>query len=100
MSKDIKKQPQEEQPSQSRRTVLKALAGIPVLGAFGYELMHKLSYDKNKSANLLKAEKVLDEAAASDEYSYVRDAYLRHREYLVHDGHPPTSDDDFDLFDE
>lgn len=54
MSKDINKQPQEEQPSQSRRTVLKALAGIPVLGAFGYELMHKLSYDKNKSANLLK----------------------------------------------
>lgn len=51
-------------------------------------------------ANLLKAEKVLDEAAASDEYSYVRDAYLQHREYLVHDGHPPTSEDDFDLFDE
>ncbi|BDZ74326.1 hypothetical protein GCM10025856_20450 [Methylophaga marina] len=50
-------------------------------------------------ANLLRAEKVLNEAA-TDEYSYVRDAYLQHREYLVHDGNPPSNDDEFDLFEE
>lgn len=49
-------------------------------------------------ANLLKAEKVLDEAA-TDEYSYVRDAYMSRRQYLVHDGNPPE-EDDFDLFEE
>lgn len=46
-------------------------------------------------ANLLKAEKVLDEAAI-DEYSYVRDAYLQRRENLVHDGNPP--EEEFDVF--
>jgi phospholipid-binding lipoprotein MlaA len=46
-------------------------------------------------ANLLKAEKVLDEAAI-DEYSYVRDAYLQRRENLVYDGNPP--EEDFDVF--
>ena len=50
-------------------------------------------------ANLLRAEKVLNEAA-TDEYSYVRDSYLQHREYLVHDGNPPSNDDEFDLFEE
>jgi phospholipid-binding lipoprotein MlaA len=44
---------------------------------------------------LLKAEKVLDEAAI-DEYSYVRDAYLQRRENLVYDGNPP--EEDFDVF--
>ena len=29
-----------------RRTLLKALAGIPVLGAFAFELLEKLSYDQ------------------------------------------------------
>ncbi len=46
-------------------------------------------------ANLLKAEKVLDEAAI-DEYSYVRSAYLQHRLSLVYDGNPP--EEDFDVF--
>ncbi len=49
-------------------------------------------------ANLLKAEKVLDQAA-TDEYSYVRDAYMSRREYLVFDGNPPMNDD-FDVFEE
>lgn len=50
-------------------------------------------------ARLLKASKVLAEAT-DDEYSYVRDAYLQRREYLVHDGSPPEGEDDFDLFDD
>jgi len=41
-------------------------------------------------ANLLGAEKFL-ETAAVDRYSFVRDAYLQRREYLIHDGHPPAS---------
>jgi phospholipid-binding lipoprotein MlaA len=49
----------------------------------------------DKRSNLLKAEKVLDEAAL-DEYTYVRDAYLQHRQNLVYDGNPP--EEDFDVF--
>lgn len=49
-------------------------------------------------ANLLKAEKVLDEAA-TDEYSYVRDAYMSRRNFLVYDGNPPE-DDEFDIFED
>lgn len=48
-------------------------------------------------SNLLKAEKVLDEAAL-DEYTYVRDAYLQRRQNLVYDGNPP--EEDFDVFSE
>lgn len=48
-------------------------------------------------ANLLSAEKVLDEAAL-DEYSYVRNAYLQRRLDLVYDGNPP--EDDFDVFED
>jgi phospholipid-binding lipoprotein MlaA len=40
-------------------------------------------------ANLLEAEKFLD-TAAIDRYSFLRDAYLQRREYLIHDGNPPT----------
>lgn len=50
-------------------------------------------------ARLLKAGKVLAEAT-DDEYSYVRDAYLQRRQYLVYDGNPPEGEDDFDLFDD
>ncbi len=48
-------------------------------------------------ADLLSAEKVLDEAAM-DEYNYVRDGYLQRRLNLVHDGNPP--EDDFDVFED
>lgn len=48
-------------------------------------------------ANLLKAEKVLDEAAL-DEYTYVRDAYMQRRQSLVYDGNPP--EEDFDVFED
>ncbi len=42
----------------------------------------------NTRANLLPADKVVEEAAL-DKYSYVRDAYLQRRRNLIHDGNPP-----------
>jgi len=39
-------------------------------------------------ANLLDAEKVLDEAAL-DRYTFIRDAYLQQRRSLIYDGNPP-----------
>ncbi len=39
-------------------------------------------------AGLLKADKIIEEAAL-DKYSYVRDAYLQRRRSLIHDGNPP-----------
>jgi phospholipid-binding lipoprotein MlaA len=42
----------------------------------------------NKRANLLAADKVIEEAAL-DKYSYMRDAYLQRRRNLIHDGNPP-----------
>lgn len=39
-------------------------------------------------ANLLPADKVVEEAAL-DKYSYMRDAYLQRRRNLIHDGNPP-----------
>jgi phospholipid-binding lipoprotein MlaA len=44
-------------------------------------------------ANLLKAEKVLDEAAL-DKYSFTRDAWLQRRRNMVFDGKPPKDPDD------
>lgn len=46
-------------------------------------------------ASLLSDEKVLDEAAI-DRYSFIRDAYLQHRQNEVYDGNPPRQkyDDD------
>ena len=54
----------------------------------------------DQRSGLSKAEKVL-EAAALDEYSYVRNGYLQRRQSLVFDGNPPEEEDeDFDLFSE
>jgi phospholipid-binding lipoprotein MlaA len=39
-------------------------------------------------ANLLPADKVIEEAAL-DKYSYERDGYLQRRRSLIHDGNPP-----------
>ncbi len=46
-------------------------------------------------AGLLETEKVMDEAVI-DRYTFIRDAYLMHRESLVYDGNPPRQklDDD------
>jgi predicted dehydrogenase len=38
----------------SRRTILKALAGIPVLGVFGYEVMKNRSYAREKEKQIMK----------------------------------------------
>ena len=48
----------------------------------------------NFRANLLPADKIIDEAAV-DRYAYVRDAYLQRRRYLVYDGDPPREKEDF-----
>ncbi len=40
--------------SLNRRTVVKALAGIPVLGVFGFELWRKRTYDKDKKNRILR----------------------------------------------
>jgi len=46
----------------------------------------------NKRANLLPADKVIEEAAL-DKYSYIRDAYLQNRRNQVFDGNPPPRDE-------
>lgn len=52
----------------------------------------------NLRADLLDATDFRDEAAV-DPYSFTREAYLQQREYLIHDGNPPTEGYD-DIFDE
>lgn len=47
-------QKHENKNLQSRRTILKALAGVPVLGVFAYELMTKKSFDLNKETALIR----------------------------------------------
>lgn len=42
----------------------------------------------NLRANLFPAEKIIEEAA-TDKYSYLRDAYLQNRLNLIYDGEPP-----------
>jgi phospholipid-binding lipoprotein MlaA len=44
-------------------------------------------------ANLLPADKVIEEAAL-DKYTYVRDAYLQRRRSLVYDGNAPREADE------
>ncbi len=56
----------------------------------------------DKRADLLGLEKIL-QTAALDKYSYIRDAYLAQRKYLVYDGKPPEEKAVFeedDIFDE
>jgi phospholipid-binding lipoprotein MlaA len=56
----------------------------------------------DKRADLLGLEKIL-QTAALDKYSYIRDAYLAQRQYLVYDGKPPEEEAVFeedDIFDE
>lgn len=49
----------------------------------------------NDRANLLPAEKVVEEAAL-DKYAYIRDAYLQRRRSLVYDGNPPREAEEDD----
>jgi phospholipid-binding lipoprotein MlaA len=47
----------------------------------------------NQRADLLAADKIIEEAAI-DKYAYLRDAYLQRRRSLVYDGRSPREDDD------
>jgi len=38
----------------SRRSVLKALAGLPVAGLFGFELYKKIDYERNKRSKIIR----------------------------------------------
>jgi phospholipid-binding lipoprotein MlaA len=51
----------------------------------------------NRRANLLRSTNLL-ETAATDPYSFTREAYLQQRLNLIFDGNPPL-EDDFDIFD-
>lgn len=53
----------------------------------------------NTRASLMGTEKMVNEAAGSDRYNFIKNAYQQRREYLVHDGNVPSKDD-VDLFDE
>ena len=53
----------------------------------------------NDRANLLDAEKALDEAAL-DKYVFIRNFYLQRRQNLVYDGNPPRPKGDDDVWDE
>ena len=44
-------------------------------------------------SDLMSTEKIVDEGAV-DRYDFLKNAYLQHREYLIHDGNPPESNDD------
>ena len=44
-------------------------------------------------AELLKADKIIEEAAL-DKYGYIRDAYLQRRRSLIYDGNPPRQKDE------
>jgi phospholipid-binding lipoprotein MlaA len=44
----------------------------------------------NTRANLLPAEKILDQSGV-ERYTFLRDVYLQRREYLIYDGNPPVS---------
>jgi len=50
-------------------------------------------------ADLLGAERIL-QVAALDEYSYIRDAYLARREYLVNDGNTSQKEEKDNAFDD
>lgn len=45
-------------------------------------------------AGVLKVEKIVDEAAAIDRYSFTRDAWLQRRRHQVYDGRPPREPDE------
>ncbi|SJM89849.1 VacJ family lipoprotein [Crenothrix polyspora] len=44
-------------------------------------------------SDLMSTEKIVDEGAI-DRYDFIKNAYTQHREYLIHDGSPPTADGD------
>jgi phospholipid-binding lipoprotein MlaA len=53
----------------------------------------------NNRANLMQTTNLLD-SAATDPYSFTREAYLQQRESLIRDGMPPEGDDFEQMFEE
>lgn len=53
----------DQKPAIKRRTLLKALVGVPVLGVFAFELYRKYAYDQEKKNRIIK-ELGLDEIKA------------------------------------
>jgi phospholipid-binding lipoprotein MlaA len=49
-------------------------------------------------ARLLTAETLLEDS--QDSYLTLRESYLQNRRFQVHDGDPPTTQEEDDLFDE
>ena len=48
-------------------------------------------------AGLMSTEKVVNEGTnLDDRYEFLKNAYQQHREYLIHDGNPPSNDVEFD----
>lgn len=51
-------------------------------------------------ADVMSTEKIVDEASV-DRYDFIKNAYQQRRDYLIHDGNPPSvEDDEFNLDDE
>ena len=50
-------------------------------------------------AGLLKASNILDDTVP-DKYSFIRDAWMLRREYLIYDGNPPEEFNDDELFED
>jgi phospholipid-binding lipoprotein MlaA len=46
-------------------------------------------------AGLMSTEKIVNEGAVN-RYDFIKNAYEQHREYLIHDGHPPSNDIDLE----
>jgi len=58
----------QEEHSISRRNVIKALAGLPVLGAFGYELLKDINYNEDQ---IIKSD-VVDKLGVEDIFTNVK----------------------------
>ncbi|QWF72530.1 VacJ family lipoprotein [Methylomonas paludis] len=46
-----------------------------------------------KRADLIPAEKVMEEGSNGNRYEFIKNSYLQHRQYLIEDGKEETSDD-------
>ncbi|MGZ8941524.1 MAG: MlaA family lipoprotein [Methylobacter sp.] len=48
-------------------------------------------------AGVMSSEKVVNEATDGNRYDFIKNSYLQHREYLIHDGNPPNEIDPLDV---
>lgn len=84
-------------PRDVRDTVgLVANRGLdPVARIYPVNVRNSLSGTRfiSDRAELLPADRAIEEASLGDKYGYIRDTYLQRREYLVYDGKPPRKND-------